>query len=54
MSDHVYRAGQVTYQILPGDKAASGFGMASKRDGVELEFVVTSYHTAEESTMPRQ
>jgi S1-C subfamily serine protease len=41
-------AEQVTYQILCGDTAGSGFGMTSKRDGVELNFIVTNYHFVEQ------
>ena len=48
MADLVYRAEQVTYQILCGDTAGSGFGMTSKRDGVELNFIVTNYHVVEQ------
>ena len=48
MADHVYRAEQVTYQILCGDTAGSGFGMTSKRNGVELDFIVTNYHIVEQ------
>ena len=48
MADHVYRAEQVTYQIICGDTAGSGFGMTSKRDGVELDFIVTNYHVVEQ------
>ena len=44
MGDHVYRVEDVLYQVLCGDSEGSGFGMTSKRDGVESSFIVTNYH----------
>jgi len=48
MVDHVYRVEEVLYQVLCGDSEGSGFGMTSKRDGVESSFIVTNYHLVEQ------
>ena len=48
MVDHVYRAEDVIYQVLCDDTWGSGFGMTSKRDGVERSFIVTNYHLVEQ------